>query len=317
MPAPADEIDRGLLQALQLDGRVPFALVAEAVGVSERTVERRYRDLRASGAVRVVGRTWPEAVGERQWLVRVGCVPDAAEGLAHAVARLPETSWVQLTSGGAELLSMVRVPTSDDPPSSSVLSRLPRSPRVTRVDGLSILRVFAGGRISPLTREGPLPDEAVARIAPAPPAPGTVALTADDRELLAVLARDGRARWRDLAAATGRSAATARRRVGELTRGGAIFFDVDFAPSLLGLRTSAALWISVHPADLVAAGEALARHPEVGFAAATTGATNLYASVQLRDDRALFDYLTGPVTALPGLVAIQTAPVLRTVKQSG
>ena len=65
------------------------------------------------------------------------------------------------------------------------------------------------------------------------------------------------------------------------------------------------------------AGEALARHPEVGFAAATTGATNLYASVQLRDDRALFDYLTGPVTALPGLITIQTAPVLRTVKQSG
>ena len=89
--------------------------------MSERTVERRYRELRGSGAVRVVGKTWPEAVDERQWLVRVGCVPDAAEGLAHAVARLPGTSWVQLTSGGAELLSMVRVPADDGPPSSSVL----------------------------------------------------------------------------------------------------------------------------------------------------------------------------------------------------
>ncbi|GLZ51594.1 Lrp/AsnC family transcriptional regulator [Actinomycetospora sp. NBRC 106378] len=57
--------------------------------------------------------------------------------------------------------------------------------------------------------------------------------------LLDALARDGRARWRDLAAATGRSAATARRLVVGWQRG-ALFFDVDFAPSLLGLRASAA-----------------------------------------------------------------------------
>ncbi|MDL5158860.1 Lrp/AsnC family transcriptional regulator [Actinomycetospora termitidis] len=317
-PGPADEVERGLLQALQIDGRVAFSLVADVLDVSERTVERRYRELRAAGAVRVVGKTWPSAVDEQQWLVRVGCVPDAAEGLAHAVARLPETSWVQLTSGGAELLTMVRVPAGDDQPSGSVLSRLPRSPRVTRVDGLSVLAVFAGGRISPLTKAGPLPDEAVRRIADAalPDDGQRCRPTDDDAALLAALEVDGRARWRDLATTTGRSPTTVRRRVAELVRGQALVFDVDFAPSLLGLRSSAALWLSVHPSDLLAAGEALAGHPEVGFAAATTGATNLYASVQLRDDRALFEYLTGPVTTLPGLIAIHTAPVLRTVKRT-
>ena len=43
---------------------------------------------------------------------------------------------------------------------------------------------------------------------------------------------------------------------------------------------------------MIAAGEALAAHPEVAFAAATTGSTNLYASVLCPDPAALFNYLT-------------------------
>ncbi|MET0189882.1 MAG: AsnC family transcriptional regulator [Pseudonocardia sediminis] len=315
-PGPAGDVVRGLLQALQIDGRVPFSLVAELMGVSARTVERRYQVLRSTGAVRVVATTPPGGSDDEQWLVRVGCVPDAADGIAHAIARSPETSWVQLTSGGAELQAMVRTPAGDTPQSSSVLSRLPRSPRVTRVDGLKILSVFAGGRISPLTRSGPLSAEAVRRIGGETVEAEGSPLTEQDGPLLAALALDGRTGIRDLAAATGWSPARTRRRIAHLRRSGALVLDVDFSPALLGLRTSAALWLSVRPADLLAVGEAMAGHPEVAFAAATTGATNLYAGVQLRDDRALFDYLTGPVAALPGLVAVQTAPVVRTVKRT-
>lgn len=320
----ADDIGRGLLQALQIDGRVAFAVVAEVLETSERTVERRYRSLLATGAVRVVGRVWPEALGERQWLIRAACVPDAAEGLALAVARRPETSWVQLTSAGAEILCMVRTPGGGGGPRpSSVLDRLPRSSRVTRIDGLSILAVFAGGPVSPISKSGPLSAPATQRIAaPAAPLSGDsphdrVALSESDRALLRELARDGRARLRNLAAATGRSPATVRRRIDDLRRAGALYFDVDLDPEVLGLRAAAALWLSVHPAHLIAAGQALAAHPEVGFVAATTGATNLYASVQVRDDRALFAYLTGPVAVLPGVLSVQTTSVLRTIKQAG
>ncbi|WP_157420505.1 Lrp/AsnC family transcriptional regulator, partial [Actinomadura kijaniata] len=42
-----DEIDRGLVHALHLDGRASFGRIAEVLGVSTQTVTRRYRRLRA------------------------------------------------------------------------------------------------------------------------------------------------------------------------------------------------------------------------------------------------------------------------------
>jgi DNA-binding Lrp family transcriptional regulator len=52
------------------------------------------------------------------------------------------------------------------------------------------------------------------------------------------------------------------------------------------------------------------------FAAATTGPSNLFASVVCPDQRALYRYLTTRVAALPAITHIETAPVIRTVKQA-
>ncbi|MEU6588450.1 AsnC family transcriptional regulator [Streptomyces sp. NPDC046881] len=318
--AGADPVVRGLLHALQIDGRVSFSAVGEVLGVSDQTVARRYRRLHGTGSVRVTGLTWPGSAGEEHWLVRVGCAPDAAAGLARGLAQRPETEWVQLVSGGAEILCMVRTRDAVGGRAATVFSRLPRSPRVTRLDAHEILHVFAGGQNSPLVKRGPLSAEQVARLSAGVPAavPGsrTEGPRAGDAPLLAELARDGRAGFRELSAATGWSPTAVRRRVNELRRSGGLYFDVDFSPALLGLSCEAALWLSVAPADLPAAGAALAGHPEVAFAAATTGPTNLYTSVQVRDARALYAYLTGPVAALPGVRDVQTAPVLQTLKRT-
>jgi DNA-binding Lrp family transcriptional regulator len=77
------------------------------------------------------------------------------------------------------------------------------------------------------------------------------------------------------------------------------------------------LYLTVLPADLEAAGQALAAHPEVPFAAATTGRTNVYATVASPDAAALYRYLTTRVAALPGVQGVETAPVIRTVKAAG
>ncbi|MGO4752694.1 Lrp/AsnC family transcriptional regulator, partial [Streptomyces sp. 2MCAF27] len=47
-----DDIDRGLVHALQIDGRAPLRTLGEALGVSENTVARRYRRLRSAGVLR-------------------------------------------------------------------------------------------------------------------------------------------------------------------------------------------------------------------------------------------------------------------------
>lgn len=78
-----------------------------------------------------------------------------------------------------------------------------------------------------------------------------------------------------------------------------------------------ALWLSVEPARLAAAGEAMAAHPEVGYACATTGPHNLFASVLCRDVGAVYRYLTTRVAALPGVRAMESAPRIRHLKGPG
>jgi DNA invertase Pin-like site-specific DNA recombinase len=38
--SPSDSLNREIIRMLEKDGRVPFATIAEALGVSERTVRR-------------------------------------------------------------------------------------------------------------------------------------------------------------------------------------------------------------------------------------------------------------------------------------
>jgi DNA-binding Lrp family transcriptional regulator len=143
-----------------------------------------------------------------------------------------------------------------------------------------------------------------------------VPLTNADRRLLAALARDGRVSYADLAKVTGWTASTVTRRVEQLRRRGALFFDVEIDDALLGVTTSAILWMSVAPAHLDEVATALAGHPELAVVASTTGRTNLMANVLCPDPEALHHYLTRRL-AMDAITSIETAPILRTLKAAG
>ncbi len=325
MESDYDDLDRCLVHALQVDGRAPFSTIAAVLGVSDRTVARRYARLRSTGAVRVLGGIDPTALGAVLWLLRVRCAPSAAVAVAEALARRPETAWVSLSSGGTEITCTVRAESEADS-EALLLARLPRTPRVEGVSAHSVLHTFYGGPDSLIAKLGPLDAQAVEALRPAPPPhrpepvgplpDRPVRLDDGDRKLLAALAADGRAGFEQLAGLTGWSPTTVRRRMAELRERGVLYLDVDCDRRLLGAGTRTLLWLSVAPPHLEAAGRALAGHPEVAFAAATTGPTNLYATVVCADQRALYRYLTTRVAALPAVLQVETAPVIRTVKQA-
>jgi hypothetical protein len=104
-----DEIDRGLVHALQVDGRAPFGVIAAALGVSDQTIARRYRRLRSQGVLRVVGLPDSLRLGRTDWFLRLRCVPDSALPIGRALARRDDISWVMLTSAGAEITCQASV----------------------------------------------------------------------------------------------------------------------------------------------------------------------------------------------------------------
>jgi len=64
-----DDLDRQLTQCLGVDGRASFSAIAEILGVSDQTIARRYRRLRSTGALRVVGIKYPKASGYGGWFL--------------------------------------------------------------------------------------------------------------------------------------------------------------------------------------------------------------------------------------------------------
>ena len=145
----------------------------------------------------------------------------------------------------------------------------------------------------------------------------TSVLEADDLNLIETLTTDGRASYARLAQVAGVTEARVARRMRALVEGGAMYLDVDVSVEALGMLTSASLWLSVTPAELDRAGEALARSTEVAFVAAITGPQNLTASVVCRDVEHLYSFVTTRVGAIAGVQALEVMPVLRHVKQAG
>ncbi|WP_067465451.1 Lrp/AsnC family transcriptional regulator [Actinomadura macra] len=314
--AQADQLDRRLIEALQLDGRAPFNRIADVLGVSDQTVARRYRRLRSAGLLRVVG---VPGADHGRWIVRLQCAPSAVQGVAATLARRPDTIWVQLVSGGTEILCIVRPVTADDS-EQILLDALPRTDRVIAVAAHRVLHTFYGsprrvrflGALTPdeARRLRPAVEPAEETAATEPPDPG-------DRALLEVLARDGRAGHAELAAATGWSPSTIGRRIDHLRATGALRYYAEFDLRYVGFRAAARLWITVPPAGLEVTGRALAAHSEAVFVAATTGPANLNVAIVCRDSREIYRYLTERVAALPDVGHVETTPIARNVKGVG
>lgn len=315
-----DRLDRALVHALHVHPRASFRQLGEALGTSDQTVARRYRRLREEDAVRVVGRLDAWRMGFVDWLLRLQCTSDAAPAIAAALAARDDTSWVRLASGGTEVMCAVQLSDAEQR-DALLLRKLPGTRQITAISAHWVLNLFCGGP-DVWTALLELDDDAVAALRPTAvttPSHGIAPPTLDagDRRLVGALAHDGRAGYAELAAATGLHESTVRRRLEQLQADGALYFDVDVDSRRIGIGAHAMLFMSVAPAALVATGEALAGHPEVPFAAATTGAHNLIASVACRDASALYDYLTLRVGAIREIDAIETVPMLRTFKRSG
>ncbi|MFK0173184.1 Lrp/AsnC family transcriptional regulator [Streptomyces sp. NPDC090306] len=324
-------VDQRLVAALQWDGRVTAERAAQVLDLSPATVRRRLRALSADGVVRVVVSpvARPRNGGSAGALfLRIRVLRGKLDTIVAALAAREDIPFIDVTTSGDEIFAVARTePGSRDP---LVFRRLPSTQAVTSVESATILHVF---RLTSEWRHQVLTPPERAALGTPGAAPGAVAaagphgvespgpygygVDADalEQALLDALTPDARLSAAVLAARTGHPESTVRRRIARLGAQGRLVTQVLVDPHRLGLPIEAKLLLNVAPDHLAAAGHALAEHPSVHGAFATSGPSNLHAAAYFTDLAALYGFLSNDLAGL-GITHVETAIVSRAVKRT-
>nr|WP_179483962.1 Lrp/AsnC family transcriptional regulator [Allobranchiibius huperziae] len=103
-----DTIDRNIIDQLRTDGRMSFADVGKAVGVSESTVRTRFGRLNRQGIIQVVGMSNAVQVGEVEAHLGIHVKHLPVSLVAKELSRIPEVRLVALSLGDYEIMADVR-----------------------------------------------------------------------------------------------------------------------------------------------------------------------------------------------------------------
>lgn len=100
-----DELDFAILSCLQEDGRMSFTVMAEKLHVSIGTIRTRFNKLLEDGTINIIGRVDPAKVGFHSYAHIAVYVRPATlkEKVAKQIAKMPEVSFLAMTSGDYDL----------------------------------------------------------------------------------------------------------------------------------------------------------------------------------------------------------------------
>ncbi len=111
-----DELDFAILSCLQQDGRMSFTVMAKKLKVSVGTIRTRMNKLIEEGTIHIIGRVNPDKVGFLAYAQIAVFVRPATlkEKIAQKISKMPEVSFLAMTSGDYDLEVDVMCKDNDD-----------------------------------------------------------------------------------------------------------------------------------------------------------------------------------------------------------
>ena len=309
------ELDLALVDALQTSPRAPWSRIGRALGVDATTAARHWERLRTAGLAWITAHDAARTATVA--FVEVRCRPGSLASVSAAAAQLPWVFNVDETAGDFDLF--LGVVAAD-------LPALGRSVHETIgvLDGVRDLRtrlaISQYGEGSDWRTRALEPADRATLSDPRPPTRAVFATDMHDRPapedqaLLDALGDDGRLGYTELAALTGMSEHTARRRLRRMLREGGITIRCDLARPLAGLPTAMIYRASVPHSRREETGNALARMKQVRWCVSASGPHNLLVITWLHGLAAVDPFEALLAERFPDLEVRDRTAVLRSVK---
>lgn len=292
-----DTLDEALLRVVMRHPTASYVSWAEALGISTRTVARRFERLRRQGVVQVKGRTAPGFQGQLSWVIRITGAPGHLDPMATELAALETTRWIRFSSDGGELMfGTLALPESYRNVMGKIYSAIP----ARDVQVYQLLKLWGDWGQQDID------------------------IDAQDHRLITMLGTDGRMPSAALAQRLGLDTATVSRRRRKLEEHGVLHYEAVLDPAVLTLKGDVMLWMRVTPGGIDMAGQHLAGLPAVRFVAATSGSVSLVANVAVGNGPEVVEFvdrlahelqqMTGHHLPEVRLESVDIVPMDRTLK---
>ncbi|MGL3805654.1 Lrp/AsnC family transcriptional regulator [Paeniglutamicibacter sp. R2-26] len=314
-------LQRRIIGALQVDGRATWRKIAQVLDEHERTVARQGAEMLAAKTITVAAiRTRESAV-----IMRMTCNPGTARLACESMAQRQDTSFSYLVTGVGDVVSEVAYEGNE---LNEILNlQLPSTPGLTSCATYPVLKYFRtirGWRVGVLTAAEELAmsteltrdDTRQQGVREGNVREGGGRLTENDELIAQALQRDGRASVEAIARQVRLSESTVSRRIDWLIRNSHLAIRTLVEPDALGLRTEALLWIHTAPNNVEALGTALAKRPEVRYAAAVAGDCQLVVDVTVANPAQLYQFLADSSWST-SMTNMQTTMVMQARKRGG
>jgi Lrp/AsnC family transcriptional regulator for asnA, asnC and gidA len=137
-----------------------------------------------------------------------------------------------------------------------------------------------------------------------------------DHKLIAILQKDGRTPFTEIAKQLDISEGTVRNRLARLQEKGIIQVIGMVDPYTLGFDAPAMIGVSVDPPELEKAAAVIAEFEEVSYLIMVSGEFDLIVEVMCQDRESLAKFLNQKLRLVPGITRTQTYLILRTFKMA-
>jgi Lrp/AsnC family transcriptional regulator for asnA, asnC and gidA len=110
-----NDLDKNIIQILQVDGRTSHADIARQLQISEGTIRRHLAALIENKIIRVAALIDPAQLGYKtSAFIGIQVEPSKVETVADELAALSESEHVVITTGSYDIFMWVNVATSED-----------------------------------------------------------------------------------------------------------------------------------------------------------------------------------------------------------
>ena len=135
-----DDVSKGIIEQLQHDGRMPYAAIGKAVGLSEAAVRQRVQRLLEQGVMQIVAVTDPLQLGfARQAMIGIHAEGDL-DPIVAQLEGMPEVEYIVMTAGSFDIMLEV-VCESDDHLLTLVSKKIRSVPGVRSTESFVYLKL--------------------------------------------------------------------------------------------------------------------------------------------------------------------------------